>query len=221
MKFLKIYTIYLLRVIINFIKFKKNNDINNLYLPNYYIRNTIFINPSKIDYINSIPLKFYKSTKFIINFDWDTKNENINKHAANDYKFLICENFNKHFKINSKNLFITKKENFKFYKKHYDHNKKELLKDYLSNKINLFKSIKKKGLKKKFNSNIQFMIDRNFNLVKINSGDHRFAISRILKLKKIPIDIKVIHKNCIKPSNQIKILEQVNNVIKNIEKKYR
>ena len=39
------------------------------------------------------------------------------------------------------------------------------------------------------------MIDRNNNLVKINSGNHRFMISRILKLKKIPIEIKVIHLN--------------------------
>ena len=30
--------------------------------------------------------------------------------------------------------------------------------------------------------NLEFMIDSNNNLVKINSGNHRFSISRILKL---------------------------------------
>ena len=35
------------------------------------------------------------------------------------------------------------------------------------------------------------MIDRNSNLVKVNSGDHRFAISRILKLKKFPLKLNL------------------------------
>ena len=39
------------------------------------------------------------------------------------------------------------------------------------------------------------MIDKNNNLVKINGGNHRFAISRILQLKKVPIEIKLISSN--------------------------
>ena len=31
------------------------------------------VDPMKIKYINSIPMKFSKSTKFISNFDWDKK----------------------------------------------------------------------------------------------------------------------------------------------------
>ena len=41
------------------------------------------------------------------------------------------------------------------------------------------------------------MIDKNLNLVKINAGNHRFAIPYI-KTKKIPIDIKLIHSKFIR-----------------------
>ena len=66
------------------------------------------------------------------------------------------------------------------------------------------------------------MIDQNFNLVKINSGNHRMAISRILKIKKIPIEIKVIHKSCFKNYEDNKInLQTINKVISDVEKKYK
>ena len=65
------------------------------------------------------------------------------------------------------------------------------------------------------------MIDSNHNLVKINEGNHRFAISRILKLKKIPIEIKLIHLNCFGNNSNIKIKTKIiNQVIKNIGIKY-
>ena len=65
------------------------------------------------------------------------------------------------------------------------------------------------------------MIDRNFNLVKINSGNHRMAISRILKIKKIPIEIKLIHSKCFDENTGNKIdVKKINEVINNIEKKY-
>ena len=65
------------------------------------------------------------------------------------------------------------------------------------------------------------MIDKNFNLVKINSGNHRIAISRILKINKIPIEIKVIHSDCF-DNEAVKNINssRINKIIKDIEKKY-
>ena len=59
-------------------------------------------------------------------------------------------------------------------------NNKEDIIEFLDNKKKLYENIKKLGLRKNINNNIEFMIDRNQHLVKINSGNHRFAISRIL-----------------------------------------
>ena len=66
------------------------------------------------------------------------------------------------------------------------------------------------------------MIDRNLNLVKINAGNHRFSISRVLKLKKIPAEIKVIHSNCFNKNSYKKAnLKNLNTILKYIENKYR
>jgi len=98
---------------------------------------------------------------------------------------------------------------------------KMILLNFIKKKIILFESIKKFGIKKNFLFNIQFMIDKNFNLVKINSGNHRIAISRILKIKKIPVEIKVIHSDCFGDEAVKKINpSSINKIIKNIEKKY-
>lgn len=218
---LKNYIIYCLRSIKNFFKILINQNFENLYLPNFLIKNVIFIDPNQINFINSIPMKFYKSTKLIIDFDWDMKNENINNHEINDYKFIICKDFNEHISLNENDSFLNEKKNIDKYKKLYDFEKNEPLSNYLRNKLKLFFSIKQNGLKNIFNNNIQFMIDRNLNLVKINSGDHRFAISRILKLQKIPIEIKLIHADCFKKDlDNKKLLNKVNELIQNVENKY-
>ena len=99
-------------------------------------------------------------------------------------------------------------------------NENDIIK-YLKKKIELFENIKKIGIKKKFLSNIEFMIDRNKNLVKINSGNHRFMISRILRLKKIPIEIKVIHLDNFKIDVNQKIkIKDINDLISDVAKKY-
>ena len=65
------------------------------------------------------------------------------------------------------------------------------------------------------------MIDRNLNLVKINSGNHRMAMSRILNLKKIPVEIKIIHSKCLGKNNNEKItIKKINMIISDIEEKY-
>ena len=167
-------------------------------------------------------MKFYKNTRLIDDFDWDKKNKNINDHELKDYKFIICKDFNKQIKLDNSNSFINQKENLDKYEIIYNPEiNNESLKNYLQNTLNLFNSINKKGLRKLFDNNIQFMIDRNSNLVKINSGDHRFAISRILNLKKIPIEVKLIHINCIKKDfDKTKLLSSVNQLIQKIEDKY-
>ncbi len=81
--------------------------------------------------------------------------------------------------------------------------------------------MKKNGFKKNFNDNLEFMIDSKNNLVKINSGNHRFIISKILKFKKIPVEIKIIHTNNIKNIIYKKnLIFEINKLIKEIEKKY-
>lgn len=204
----------------NYLKLYINKNIDDFYIPNLAIKNVININPNKIEYLNSVPLKFNKSTQFILNFDWQKTNEVIknSKHPT----LLTCkELFVEDKKLDETSNYFYFKEKireqtiFKNCKNHDD-----IIK-FLKKKIELFKAIKINGVKKNMLFNIQCMVDKNLNLVKINSGNHRLAISRILNLNSIPVEIKVINKECFKNSfsENNKILE-INKFIKKIEQKY-
>tara|TARA_B100001741_G_scaffold311718_1_gene313451 strand:- start:41 stop:697 length:657 start_codon:yes stop_codon:yes gene_type:complete len=216
----KIKIFFILRSFQNFLKIFLKKNINHLYLPNWSIKNMIMIDPNKIKFANSIPMKFYKSTKFIVNFDWDKDNKLITEYKHPAY-------------ISCKELFvdgvdIEKCEEYSYFQKQISKNKewKNCKNEndiylFLKKKIKLFESIKKIGVKKNFISNIEFMIDRNNNLVKINGGNHRFMISRILKLKKIPIEIKVIHSNNLELIKDQKFeINKINNLIQDIADRY-
>ena len=208
---------YLFRSLYNYFKIKSSLD--SIYIPNFAIKNTIYINPNKIKYANSIPMKFRKSTKFVLDYDWET-NKNLETHLLSTV--ITCrELFIERKKIEEcKNYFIFKDQLKK--KKIYRNckNTNDIVKFY-KKKIELFKSIKKLGVKKHFRFNIQFMIDKNFNLVKINSGNHRMAMTRILKLKKIPIEIKIIHSDCFNQNiRKGNLIKKINKIIKDTEEKY-
>ena len=69
---LVIKTTFFFRSLKNRFKILTNNNIENFYIPNLSIKNVIMINPTKIKYRNSIPIKFKKkSTQFIYDFNWD------------------------------------------------------------------------------------------------------------------------------------------------------
>jgi len=86
----KILIVYTIRSLKNYCIIFFGRNFNYFYLPNLSIHNIININPNKIKYVNSIPMKFYRSTEFIINFDWDKKNEILTKYEKKDYKSITC-----------------------------------------------------------------------------------------------------------------------------------
>ena len=86
---MKISIFFILRSFQNFLKIFLKKNINNLYLPNLSLKNIVMVEPNKIKFVNSIPMKFYKSTKFIVNFDWDEDNKLVTeyKHPA----YISCK----------------------------------------------------------------------------------------------------------------------------------
>jgi hypothetical protein len=205
--------------------------INHIYIPNFIIKNTIYINPNNIKYINSIPIKFNKSTKFITTNEWDDKKEEIHSFDKKHHTYTTCK------QLFVEKLNFTDTDEYNFFIKQISAggfkgcDTKNKVDKYFINLIDLFSNIKKNGYKnrRKFNeinndNEIEFLVDKNSNLVKINSGNHRFAISRLLKLKSIPISIKLIHLNSFEsdnPNKLISVIENINNFIKNLEKKYQ
>ena len=214
------YINYIFKSLKNSFRLLFNINLNKVYIPNFTIKNTIYINPAKIKYISSIPMKFDKTSKFILDFNFDKTYKNLETYEHQTY--TTC-----------RQLFIEGKKieeckNYLFFK---DQIKKKLNKNikchndlikYFENKKKLFENIKSLGVKKSFLFNIQLLIDKNFNLVKINSGNHRFFISRILGLKLIPAEIKLIHLNCFNKNDIKKInISSINKLIRKIEKNYK
>ena len=215
--------IFFFRSIKNYLKILSGKNINNFYLPNILIKNIIFINPSKIKYKGNANMKFKKKTTlFITNLDTDKNNIEMYKFENEHHSYVTCNQlFVKNFQIKEcKEYFFFKKQIEKFgeYKGcKTDHD----INLYFKKLLNLFEIIKKNGIKTNIDNNLDFMIDRNNNLVKINGGNHRFAISRILKLKKIPVEIKLISSQSLNKSYKEKInIKELHYCIKNIEQKY-
>lgn len=220
-KHFKTLIIYTLRIFKNYFKMVFNKSIQNIYLPNIFIKNIVMINPNKIKYINSIPMKFYKSTQFIMDFDWDKNNKDVETFQKSDHEYITCGELINQTPIKKCHSYFYFKQKISEFKEYNNLKNENDIISFLSDKVKLYKSIIKNGLEKRFNSNIQFLIDRNFNLVKINSGVHRFAISRILKLKKIPIEVKLIHIKCFKKYSKNEIdLKVINKIIKDVARKY-
>lgn len=217
---LKITIFFTIKSIKNSIKTFFVRDISSYYLPNLLIKNVVLIDPNKIEYVDAIPMKFHRSTQFIQNFNFDKKNNLVDEY--NHPTFVTCK------ELFTKGIDIDKCSEFFYFKEQISKNRefKNCKNDndiilFLKKKIELFESIKKIGIKKTFVNNIQFMIDENCNLVKINGGNHRFCIARILKLKKIPIEIKLIHSKNFEENFNKKIeIKVLNKFIKQIEDRY-
>lgn len=76
-----LYFFYTYRRLKNHLKFLLNPHIDNVYIPNVTLKSIIYIDPNKIEFINSIPMKFVKSTKFVLDFDWEKWNKNLKTYS--------------------------------------------------------------------------------------------------------------------------------------------
>lgn len=216
-------TIFFLRSFKNYFKILTNKNINNFFLPNLLIENIIFINPLKIKYKGNPNMKFKKkSTPFIFDFETDKNNVDMVKFENEHHSYIACNQlFIQNFQFKKcKEYFFFKEQINKFGEFKGCKTEKDI-ELYFEKLLNLYKNIKKNGIKTNIDNNLDFMIDKNNNLVKINGGNHRFAISRILQLKKVPIEIKLISlKSLNKKSNEKIDSKEINNFIKKIELKY-
>ena len=150
--------------IINCLLFLIFKKLNYIYLPNLFINNTIYINPNKIEFINSIPMKFHQSSRFIKDFDWDKKNTNMFEHQKSHHTYIGCDDlFVKKKKIKECKEFFFFKSKIKKYGIFKNCKNENDLLIYFKKLIDLYQNIKKLGYKSS-NRNIEFMIDKNLNL---------------------------------------------------------
>ena len=211
--FLKKYFGLLIIDSINFIKFqsKSINKYSIAYVnPNKIKYSTRFFSKKENGYLNKIsselPIKIIsnKLIKFISDGDWDKKIVSLDevqiinrtkKHflknkswrSVGEIDWMLKNIKSNGIQDNCKNL-----EDIKKRLKNLDN-----LKIFLENggKFKSPKEVNSKNIRG--TGGIGIAIDRNGEIIWMGGGGHRLAIAQVLKLREIPVFIKLIHTNAI------------------------
>jgi len=194
---------------------RKLNDIFNYFLFRKILSKKFMFN-LKIDITKIRYFLKMKNTldrkDFIWNGNWDKKKLKLSKYR----KYNI--NYNSMFQIykEKKNYtecdeFIIKSKQILLGKKTPRGNNLTELKKYfkslnkLKNSLNKFGYKSQQNLKNKnINDEIGVVIGRNGEIIKLEDnfgGTHRFALCKILKIKKIIVSVKAVHKALLKKSD--------------------
>jgi hypothetical protein len=197
--------------------FKKNkNFFFNILSEKMYFNYSI--NTSDIKFL--LKKKDFKNTKnFFLRGDWDQKKVSLQKYRG------LSKNYNSVFQIyeENKNYYDTDEyiEKFKIINegKKTDRGQSSISElnkyfkqlDDLKNSLQLkgYLSQKELGLQN-LNDEIGVVIDRNGKIIKLEDkfgGTHRFALCKILKIKKIIVNVKAVHFEFLDNENLVDLLK--------------
>ena len=177
---------------------------------------SIKIDTKKIKYFLELQYALHRKN-FIWVGDWDKKKRDISKYR----KFNI--NYNSIFQIYKDKIFYKKTEEYKqkskLIKKGVTTARGKTIKElnkYFLSLNNLKESMKNFGYlsqiqlkSKNKNDEIGVVIGRHGEIIKLEDkfgGTHRFGLCKVLKIKKIHVNIKAIHEEFIKKNNLEKMI---------------
>lgn len=192
--------------------FNKKTINNRMLIEEYYKdRLVIKINPSKISYylpvgreINGNYTKRCKG-KFVCNGNWENDIEEIEGHRKTQDMYELFDTLGKYENTYAYQRHISELENGNLNTKNEPKNEVlntyEKIENYYLQNIKLYNTIKNKGffyqteLGNHPSKEVGVAIGRDGELYRFGNGYHRMAIAKYLKLYKIPMIIKLIHKD--------------------------
>lgn len=172
-----------------------------LKYPNILLKKIIYVNPKRIVAATSLPIKPKAGALFFLDGDWDKKAKSIEYFFKNNYKFKSIEEIyidKKLLEDTSEFKHVDKEINLKGSYRGYKNAKK-----YLESLHVVYESIIKDGYKKRTNASnpwigeVEVALGRDGKLIKINSGNHRFACAYFFEIKEIPVNLCVVHSEYI------------------------
>ena len=165
-------------------------DTKFIYYPNFFLPNRIYINPIKIKYIASIPFKPKFGTPVIIDLDKYVKN--ISDALQQNYKAISARQIiQEHIKIENTLEFQKMLDDGMPYKNVFDYMQSiELMYSQFQN-LNFNEPIRDKF----FTPGIEVGLGKEGDLVKVNSGNHRFFGSYFSQINNIPVSLCLFDKN--------------------------
>lgn len=188
------------------------------------IKRIIWVDLDDIKYIyyndnTNNPLEknfFYKN--FIATGNWDINKYLIYPDYYSDENHIGAIGFRTIYQLIEKDYDINKTDEYKAKINRYNPDK---LFNEIESYINKFETIKNQGYQsqldlgeglkgRKIYDEIRIAIDRNGDFAYIcSSGNHRLAMAKILKLKKVPVIVDGIHQEYLDISNNL--LSEINN----------
>jgi hypothetical protein len=201
-----------------------SNRKESVMYPNCLLVKKIFINPNKITFFTSLPVKPKKGSAYFLDGDWDKCLPKIDIEMVKNYKYKTADEIIKRNTPLIETPEYKHVENLIKIKGSYRGFINSL--DYMKSIKSLYDSISLKGYLERnsfFNpwiGEVEVALGRDGRLIKMNSGNHRFACSRILSLKRIPVNVCMIHDDYYSEFEKGGF-RAINKLLYDIEIKYR
>jgi hypothetical protein len=175
----------------------KGFNASSLKYPNLLFKKVIYVDPRKIVSASSLSIKPKKGSFFFLDGNWDKNAKNIEYFFENNYKFKTVKEIfvdKKLFKDTSEYKHVQQKIHVNGSYRGYQN-----ANEYLESLYSVYDSILKDGYKASTNKlnpwigEVEVALGRDGKLIKINSGNHRFACAYLFEIKEIPINLCAVH----------------------------
>ena len=167
--------------------------------PSFFMKKTYYVDPLRITKLTSLPIKPKYGSTFFLDGDWDKNADDVKRAFDDNYKYRTARKIIVQ-KIPSSDTeeclyvedVISAEGSYRGFNDPME---------YMKFVQNLYNSISTDGYKIKKNrfgswfGEVEVAIGREGELIKINSGNHRFACAYLLGLKSIPVNLCAVHSN--------------------------
>lgn len=210
-------------------QFSMNASIQALRVPNLLLSPIIYIDPRNIAWAASVAVKPERGNRLFQSGDWDLSKRSMLEVETRDPKYTTCRQILHEGKgPEETDEFQMIKEAILCNGSYRGCYNSDDARAHMRARIEFYRMIAESGYKSQqelvggspFVGEIQCAIDRHGNLIKINAGNHRFAVARQLALKSIPVYVCLVHdshRSIIERNGGLSALRQL---IKDVEKRY-
>lgn len=189
-------------VVFRYLFLDSYTSITKLKFPNAALLPCIYIDPAKVRYKCNIRGVYARGNNLFRDGDWDKNRKPFSIVEDTDPRYLSCRDLLDRGRLLEETL------EYKEMLSRLERNGKvrgmthagEIL-EYLNDVRRLYLDIKKDGRimtqrelgAAAHGGEINFAVGRDGELMKTDNGNHRFAIARALDIKRVPVQISVVH----------------------------
>jgi len=165
--------------------------------PNIFFKKRYYIDPLKIIKVASLPIKPKQGSAFFLEGEWDKDAQEVERVFDNNYKYKTAR------EIIVRKLSLLDTEEYQHVQNKIDvsgvyRGYRDPL-AYMKSVQNLYSSINLNGYRlnnnrvNKWSGEIEIAIGRGGEIIKMNSGNHRFACAYMLELESVPVHVCAMH----------------------------